>query len=97
MTCSQRQTYFKATHPSPIDSTRKLFFFPEPASSSSQKKKKLALSPQRASSLINNVGTERSREHLQEVMSHRVRIYSFPLQHVVRCHEVRKSELWPLI
>lgn len=37
MTSSQRRTYFKATHPSPIDSTRKLFFFSEPVSRSSQK------------------------------------------------------------
>lgn len=59
MTSSQRQTYFKATHPSQIESTRNLFFFPEPVSRSSHIQKKLALNPQRAFPLINNVGTER--------------------------------------
>lgn len=78
MTSSQRKTYFKANRLSSIESTRKLFFFPEPVSRSSHTQK-LALSSQRPSSLINNGGTERSGEHLEEVMSHGFRVYSFPL------------------
>lgn len=73
-----RERHFKANGLSSIESTRKLFFFPKPVSRSSHTQK-LALSPQRASALINNVDTERSGEHLEEVMSHGFRVYYFPL------------------